>query len=187
MKKEVKPSSHRLLAVYRVTAALALLLALLIAGGSVFYAVLGKPESPLFNIGGARNKAAGAEGRGGSDSPRNAARPAAGQAGNAASVFTGIGRLRIPLAAPAGGQAGTMILSIAFPYPLNDPPFTEELAARVPDFRSIAVGYFSSLPPGELRNPDEEKAKKEILKRYNAALRLGRIETLYFSDLMIVE
>jgi flagellar basal body-associated protein FliL len=185
MKKELK-SSRRLLAVYRVMAALALLLALLIAGGTL-YAVLGKPESPLFNIGGAQDGESPGQGRRESDPLRNGARPGAGRRENVVSVFNGIGRLRIPLAAPAGGPVATMILSIAFPYPLNDPPFTEELAARVPDFRSIAFEYFSSLSPGELRDPDEEKAKKEILRRYNAALRLGRIETLYFSDLMIVE
>jgi flagellar basal body-associated protein FliL len=171
--------------VYRGLAALALLLALLLGGGTL-YAVLGRPESPFFSIGGAPGK-----GRGEGGLPGNSDGPGAGRdavsAGNAASVFTGIGRLRIPLAVPAGGSAATMVLSIAFPYPLNDSPFTEELAARVPDFRNMAAEYFSSLPPGELRELDEEKAKKEILKRYNAALRLGRIETLYFSDLMIVE
>jgi flagellar basal body-associated protein FliL len=187
MKKEAKPSSLYLLAAYRVMVALVLLLVLFFVGGTL-YALLGKPESPLFRLGGAQD---GIE-RPGSGDPRgessqSAVQPGAAQAGGAVSVFTGIGRLRIPLAAPAGGPATTMILSIAFPYPLNDRPFTEELAARVPDFRSMAAGYFSSLPPGELRAPDEEKAKKEILRRYNAVLRLGRIEALYFSDLMIVE
>ncbi|MDR1319576.1 MAG: flagellar basal body protein FliL [Treponema sp.] len=185
MKKEVKPSSRYLLAAYRVAAALVLLLALFLAGGTL-YAVLGKPEAPLVRLGGARDGDEG-PGSGPRNSSRNAVRPGATQAGSAAGVFTGIGRLRIPLAARAGGPAATMILSIAFPYPPNDRPFTEELAARVTDFRSMAAEYFSSLPPEELSEPDEEKAKKEILKRYNSTLRLGRIETLYFSDLMIIE
>jgi flagellar basal body-associated protein FliL len=187
MKKEVKPSSRYLLAACRVMAALVLLLALLLAGGTL-YAVLGKPETPLFRLGGAQNGAGRPEnGDRGDSSPQNTARPGPGEAGDAVGVFTGLGRLRIPLAARPGGAAAVMILSVAFPYPLSDGPFTEELAARLPDFRSIVVEYFSSLPPEELRVPDEEKAKKEILKRCNAVLRLGRIETLYFSDLMIVE
>ena len=97
-------------------------------------------------------------------------------------VFAGIGRLRIPLV-----NSSTMILSIAFPYSANDIAFTEELAGKINDFRDIAINYFSSLPAGKLINLDEETAKNEILGLYNAGLRLGRIEALYFSDMMIIE
>jgi flagellar basal body-associated protein FliL len=34
---------------------------------------------------------------------------------------------------------------------------------------------------------DEGAAKAEILQRYNSLLRLGKIETLYFTDFMLVE
>jgi flagellar basal body-associated protein FliL len=97
------------------------------------------------------------------------------------SIFSGIGRLRIPLA-----NSSTLILSIAFPYSSNDSAFMEELAVRINDFRSIAIEYFSTLPADKLINLDEDAAKTEILKRYNAVLRLGKIEALYFSDLLIV-
>ncbi|MCL2127730.1 MAG: flagellar basal body protein FliL, partial [Treponema sp.] len=109
---------------------------------------------------------------------------AGGPAGGAVSVFSGIGTLRIPA---AGQQAATVILSISFPYPADDLPFTEELASRIGEFRSIATGYFASLSREQIARLDENEAKSEILKRYNALLRLGKIETLYFSDLMIVE
>jgi len=98
-------------------------------------------------------------------------------------VFAGIGRLRIPLS----NSSSTMILSIAFPYSAADVTFTEELAGKIGDFRTIASGYFSSLPQESLINIDEEAAKTEILRRYNAILRLGRIQALYFSDLMIID
>ncbi|MCL2244151.1 MAG: hypothetical protein FWC03_06745 [Treponema sp.] len=97
-------------------------------------------------------------------------------------VFSGIGRLRIPLS-----NSSTMVLSIAFPYYANDISFTEELAAKINDFREIAVYYFSSLPSEKLVNMDEEAAKFEILGLYNNILRLGRIEALYFTDMMIIE
>jgi len=97
-------------------------------------------------------------------------------------VFSGLGRLRIPLS-----NSSTLILSIAFPYPAQDSAFTEELAAKIGDFRTLASGYFSALPAEELIVLDEETAKTEILRRYNSGLRLGRIESLYFSDLMIID
>ncbi len=80
-----------------------------------------------------------------------------------------------------------MILSIAFPYLAADTSFTEELAAKIGDFRTITADYFSSLPPEKIINIDEDAAKKEILRRFNAGLRLGRIDALYFSDMMIID
>ena len=97
-------------------------------------------------------------------------------------VFSGIGRLRITLS-----NSSIMILTIAFPYSANDIAFTEELAARIGNFRTIASNYFSSLPADKLRNLDEDIAKQKILEQYNAILRLGRIEALYFSDLLVLE
>jgi flagellar basal body-associated protein FliL len=97
-------------------------------------------------------------------------------------VFSGLGQLRVPLS-----NSSTMVLSIAFPYPANDVTFTEELAAKIGDLRSIAIDTLSSLPPSAIENFDEETAKNEILRRYNAILRLGRIEALYFSDLLIID
>jgi len=97
-------------------------------------------------------------------------------------VFSGLGRLRIPLS-----NSSTLVLSIAFPYLAGDIAFTEELAAKIGDFRTIAADYFSSLPPEKTIKIDEEAAKTEILSLYNANLRLGRIETLYFSDMMIID
>lgn len=97
-------------------------------------------------------------------------------------VFSGLGRLRIPL-----DNSTIMILSIAFPYNANDIAFTEELAAKIGEFRNIANDYFSSLTADKLINIDEEAAKTEILRNYNTILRLGRIEALYFSDMIIID
>jgi flagellar basal body-associated protein FliL len=108
--------------------------------------------------------------------------PAASQFSDDIRVFNGIGRLRIPLS-----NYSTLILSIAFPYSADDRVFAEELAARIGDFRTIATDYFSSLPEEKLVSLDEDAAKAEILKRWNARLRLGRVETLYFSDLLVLD
>jgi flagellar basal body-associated protein FliL len=97
-------------------------------------------------------------------------------------MFTGIGRLRI--AAPSGAA---VVLSIVFPYPPADRPFTEELAASVPRFRQIARDYFGSLSRDELDSLDEQRAKAEILRSFNNELRLGQIELLLFNDLLILE
>jgi len=97
-------------------------------------------------------------------------------------VFSGLGRLRIPLS-----NSTTLILSIAFPYSANDIEFTEELAAKIGDLRSIAAGYFTGLSESFLHPIDEETAKQEILKRYNGILRLGKITALYFSDMILLD
>jgi len=97
-------------------------------------------------------------------------------------VYSGLERLRIPLS-----NSSTLLLSVAFPYYVNDVPFTEELAAKIDDFKTIITEYFSSLPAEKANQIDEEAAKKDILRRFNALLRLGRIDALYFSDMNILE
>jgi flagellar basal body-associated protein FliL len=97
-------------------------------------------------------------------------------------IFSGLGRLRIPLE-----DSSILILSIAFPYHANDTAFTEELAAKIGDLRTIAATYFSSLPSEKTIQIDEEAAKTEVLRRFNTALRLGKIETVYFNDMMVID
>jgi flagellar basal body-associated protein FliL len=159
-----------LLAGYRGVLALALAMAFLLIAGTIFAFLRGRGEKPLFTLGAGQDAGSGPAGE-----PGAAVRRGIG-------IFTGIGRLRIPVAGP-----GTVILSIAFPYPLEDRAFSEELAARVADFRRVAIAYFGSLDSGSLEHIDEEAAKGEILRRCNALLRLGKIETLYFYDLMLIE
>jgi len=174
LKKEIVPPKRKKgpLIFYRVVVALIITLVLALAAGSL-YAIL-RPEgsAPLFRIGASGGRERQRAGSGG---------PAL--ADGEVAVFSGIGRLRIPVAST---PPATMLLSISFPYPADDRAFTEELASRLGEFRSIATGYFSSLPPEKITSMDEDAAKAEILRRYNALLRLGRIETLYFGDLMIV-
>ena len=179
MKREIIPPSRGLLILYRVIIVLFFVVIVIIAAGSLYALFRPSASEPLFRTG-----------RDGGDTLSTRGSMAvsglavSGLADDTDAVFTGIGRLRIPA---AGQPPATVILSISFPYPVSDRPFTEELASCIGEFRSIAIGYFSSRSLENIVNMDEETAKAEILRRYNALLRLGKIDTLYFGDLMIVE
>jgi len=176
MKREIDVPGDKLIILYRIIVALMLLLIVLLIAGSLYAFIRSRDSGPLFRIGGA--------GRGGQG---GGAFNEGGREGEGAyNVFSGIGTLRIPNAGRPSGKT-VIIVSISFPYKADDGPFTEELASHIRDFRSIATNYFTTLPKDKLASLDEEQAKAEILRQYNAVLRLGRIETLYFSDLMIVD
>ena len=102
---------------------------------------------------------------------------------NKGQTFTGIGPLRVPTVDP---QPGMVIIYVAFTYFPQDKSFSEELVLRVRDFREIIMGYIGSFSVTDLQKQGEDLIKAELLRRFNAILRLGQIETLYFSDFMIV-
>jgi len=98
-------------------------------------------------------------------------------------TFTGIGQIRVPTADP---QPGMVILMVSFIYYPEDKAFSEELVLRLGDFRTIIESYISSCSVSELQKLGDEGLKSELLRRLNSILRLGQIETLYFSDFMII-
>jgi len=110
-------------------------------------------------------------------------KPTASQKVGEGQIFTGIGTTRV---STADTQPAMVILFISFIYYPEDKAFSEELALRVKDFKQIIVGYFSSFPVSELRRLDEEIIKTELLLRFNSILRLGKIETMYLGDYMII-
>ncbi|MDR1211937.1 MAG: flagellar basal body protein FliL [Spirochaetaceae bacterium] len=155
----MKKAQSVLHVVYRVLLVLAVLLGLCIVSGTV-YAVLKGPGAP----------------------PGAAASSGDVPAGE--RVFTGIDRIR---ASTGGERPAAVILSVTFPYDPSDRFFVEELSARVGDFRRVSVEYFASLTSGDLTRLNEGEIKAELLRRYNAGLRLGRISVLYFNEFMILE
>jgi len=159
-----KVNSQRVL--YTALLSIAGALVAILAIGTIIALIRPKNAEPLIKLGKA------------SEIERSGATAQTGEM----SVFSGMGRLRIPLA-----NSSTLVLTIAFPYSALDTAFTEELAGKIGEFRVIASDYFSSLPAEKIIVLDEEAAKQEILRRYNAVLRLGRIEALYFSDLLIID
>jgi hypothetical protein len=132
----------------------------------------------------------------GPEAPQGGLSPAAGDSGAGGlegqgpgnAVFTGIGRLRIAVEGLSGVEPpAAVVVSVVFPYPPGDRPFTEELAGKVPLFRRIIREYFGTLSRDELKPLDEQEAKGELLRRFNAELQLGKIELLLFNELMIFE
>jgi len=178
MKREIDVSGNKLIIFYRIIVVVMLLLVLLLIAGSLYALIRSRDAGPLFRIGGT--------GRGGQGEAEKEDIPDGGafkEGESAVNIFSGIGKLRIQNAA----NTDVIIISISFPYKADDRPFTEELASHIGEFRSIATNYFANLPKDKLKKLDEEQVKADILKQYNALLRLGRIETLYFGDLMIVD
>ena len=98
-------------------------------------------------------------------------------------TFTGIGRIRVSTVDP---QPGIVVIFVSFIYYPGDKVFSEELVLKIKDFREIIEDYIGSFSVEELQKQEEENIKYELLRRFNAILRLGQIETLYFSDFMII-
>ena len=154
--------SRFILTVYRLLLVLAVLLGLLLFGGTIYGIVfLSDGNSPIKGL------------------PARAGQPADEPEGE--KVFSGLGRLRITLA-----DSATLIVSPVFPYDIEDITFIEELALRIREFREITREYFSLYKTEELQDKDEEDIKTELLHLFNGVLRLGRIETLYFIDFIII-
>ena len=98
-------------------------------------------------------------------------------------IFTGIGRIRVSTSDP---QPGMVVIFVSFMYNPMDKPFSEELALRIEDFRNIIREYIASFHIADLQQVNEESMKAELLRRFNAILRLGQLDHLYFSDFMVV-
>ena len=98
-------------------------------------------------------------------------------------TFTGIGQLRVPTLDP---EPGMVILLVSFVYYPDEKAFSEELSLRIGEFRDIIAKYISSFSIAELQKLGDENIKTELLRRFNSILRLGQIETLYFSEFMII-
>ena len=154
MRREKKTQSKKLVYANRAAFSVILLLVAVIVIGSLLKMLAGQEQSSAIESEGI-------------------------QYGGTTEIFTGIGRLRIPL---NGEPPATLALTVSFPYPKDDIAFVEELASRLVDFRSIIRGYFSVLTLEGLRRLDENEAKAEILDRYNKLLRLGKIDALFFTD-----
>ena len=155
--------------IYRFLLALAVFLALVLIGGTL-YSLFFRQQDTVSYTGNSRNGAVENE-RAQSERALNE------------RTFTSIGQMRLSLA-----ESGPLvILNISFPYNQNDWPFTEELAGKIDNFRTITGQYFLTFSLFELEEKSEDEIKAELLARFNDILRLGKIEILYFSDFMIIK
>ena len=96
-------------------------------------------------------------------------------------VFSGLGKMRIPTADP---EPETLVISVAFPYNKDDRPFSEELASRLSWFKTATTEYLGAFTAEELAALDMDTINRELLARYNSALRLGQIQELYILEYM---
>ncbi len=99
-------------------------------------------------------------------------------------VFTTIGRIRARSAEP---NPAAVMITISFPYDIDDVSFSEELASKVEQFRSETIRYFQAYTADELRLKSDAEIQRELLILYNAVLRLGFIDALYITDYMIID
>ena len=107
--------------------------------------------------------------------------PPPSEAGQEENIFSSLGTLRIPT---TDSEPETVIISIAFPYNKNDRPFSEELASRIPWFKTTISDYLGAFSAEEIETMETDTINQELLKRFNAELRLGQIRELYITDFM---
>ncbi len=151
---------------------LAAILALFIAGGTIWAFATGRVHLP-------------ANGR--SLFARDARNPgqesviAADAKGNTA-VFGEIGPLR---AITADKVPVTVLVTPFFPYPAADIPFREELVQKTRTLRTTILLWFRSHTIAEITKLGEDGVKKELIKGINSNLVLGEITILYFDEYMV--
>lgn len=103
------------------------------------------------------------------------------------ATYSGMGRLRVELNEGKAGVKPTLIIAPVFLYDKNDRAWTEELASHIKDFRKTTIDYLSALNADSPELFDEAAIKSGLISRYNKFLRLGKINTLYFTDYMIID
>jgi flagellar basal body-associated protein FliL len=97
------------------------------------------------------------------------------------ATFSGLGKFRVPL------DKGTLVLSIVFPYDSSDLGFTEELVGKIGLLRQTTNDLLKNLKADDSLLADETSLKEKLIVTYNGLLRLGRIDTLYFPDFILIE
>ena len=100
------------------------------------------------------------------------------------AVFGDIGLLR---ATTADKKAVTVIISPFMPYDSVDLAFQEELVQKTRSMRAFVLDWFRSRTIGEIGKLGESGVKSALLDGINKLLVLGKIETIYFSEYMVIE
>ncbi len=100
------------------------------------------------------------------------------------AVFADIGLLR---ARTADSLPVTVVVSPYFPYPSADVAFQEELVGKTRTIRTAVLDWFASKKISEIGTLGESGVKRELVDRINARLTLGKIDTLYFGEYLVIE
>ena len=99
-----------------------------------------------------------------------------------------LGSIRVSTASEDSQESGTvMVLSPWLAYPAGDTVLYEELSRKKGSFRGIFQAYFSSRTKNQLLSETEEKIEESLRKEINAALALGKVSEIYFTDYLFLE
>jgi flagellar basal body-associated protein FliL len=148
----------------RALTAAAVLLALVIVGGSVYGLAAGTRQKKLEREADRAQVAAELRGR---------------------ASFTGIGTVR---AKSADDKATVVVVAtIAFPYNAGDLPFAEELGRKAPVLKAVAASVLSSKKAAELAPAFEGAIKAALRDAFNARLSLGKVSEIWLSDFAVIQ
>lgn len=100
------------------------------------------------------------------------------------AIFADIGVLR---AATADARPVTIVVSPFLPYPADDVPLSEELVSKNRANRAAIAGWFRSHTLKEITRLGEDGVKRELLELVNANLVLGKLQSMYFEEYMVIE
>ena len=102
-------------------------------------------------------------------------------------VFSGIGTVRAEILAGVEGGSKTLVVAPVFYYDEKDRAFSEELNSYTHAFREATSSYINSIDEDSPELFDEMLLKNALLERYNANLKLGRINELYFTEYILID
>ena len=105
-------------------------------------------------------------------------------ASGSTAVYTGLGTLRAPT---KDDRPITVVLTVYFPYPARDSAFEEELTGKNRAIRRVILEWFASRTLEEITSAGEKQVKDRLLEEINRLFVLGRIDTLYFGDYLVLE
>lgn len=97
--------------------------------------------------------------------------------------YAALGQIR---ARTEGNDSSMVIISVAFPYNSADKPFSEELTARMEQFRGLTTDYFEGKNSDDIKKMSDSALKTALLDTYNSQLRLGKIDNLLFTDYVLI-
>jgi len=100
------------------------------------------------------------------------------------AVFGDVGLLR---AATADKNAVTIVVSPFIPYDAGDLAFQEELVQKTRSIRAFVLEWFHSRTISAIGKLGENGVKSALLDGINKLLVLGKLETIYFSEYMVLE
>jgi flagellar basal body-associated protein FliL len=101
-----------------------------------------------------------------------------------AALFSDIGVLR---ASTADKNGAVIIVQPYFPYPSDDIAFREELVKKTRTIRSFMLDWFSTRTVAEIKSLGETEVKQALLDGVNGLLVLGKLDTVWFSEFMVLD